>query len=512
MARIICYDGVGLIGGNKILLEDKEAKIWFDFGTNFSTVSMFYEEFLSPKACLGLYEPLQMGLLPRLKGLYRADLVTELADPWEGVEAEDVGDVSGIIISHAHLDHIGAIHYVTEDIPIYCSAMTAAIARASQDTGRSVNDLCYVIPRETCETGGLVSTNHRKVPSNRRPFYLVEEQPSEAFLDFWDTSPGVREIDGPSLGESTTCGGMRLRRYPVDHSIYGACAWSVETGAGTVVYTGDIRCHGRNGALTLRFAEEVSKLQPRVLIIEGTRIASNRGSTEEDVASRAFEEVKKATGLVVADFGPRNVERLDTFLRIAKETDRQLLVTIKDAYLLECMGLVDSSVPSLEDESIGIYDEFEARSDTWKKSIKARFQHKLVEPQNVKTNQGEYICCFSFLDVNELAYLKPIPGSIWIYSSCEPFNEEMVFDMKRLRAWLDHFAVAPLGIADEDERNPFHVSGHASRDDLLKVIDIINPSLVIPVHLEERNLPEYVRALEGRRGYALPEKGVPIEI
>ncbi|MCL6630391.1 MAG: hypothetical protein K6U00_12415, partial [Armatimonadetes bacterium] len=61
MVRITCYDGVRCIGGNKILLEDDDTKLWLDFGLNFGRMSMYYEEYLKPKNCLGLYEPVQMG-------------------------------------------------------------------------------------------------------------------------------------------------------------------------------------------------------------------------------------------------------------------------------------------------------------------------------------------------------------------------------------------------------------------------------------------------------------------
>jgi len=42
---ITFYDGVGCIGGNKILMEDGESALFLDFGINFKAEGMFFDEF-----------------------------------------------------------------------------------------------------------------------------------------------------------------------------------------------------------------------------------------------------------------------------------------------------------------------------------------------------------------------------------------------------------------------------------------------------------------------------------
>ena len=49
---------------------------------------------------------------------------------------------------------------------------------------------------------------------------------------------------------------------------------------------GDLRCHGRHGDSTWDFAKEAAKLNPAVLIIEGTRIDSEDTLTEDQVRTR----------------------------------------------------------------------------------------------------------------------------------------------------------------------------------------------------------------------------------
>ncbi len=523
MTSITCYDGVGCIGGNKILLEDGGVKLWLDFGLNFSTMGRFYEEFVKPRACLGLYEPIQMGLLPPILDLYRADQLCGLANPWHGMPGRKLGEVAGILLSHAHMDHVGALHYVREDIPIYASAVTLAMMKATQDTGASGTDhYCYTTPYEECETGELKSAYYGKNPSVSRQFVFVDETPSDPFNEFWNATPSSmtergRRHEALPIACSSYIGGLNLRRWPVDHSVYGACAWAIETTAGWVVYSGDIRCHGGNADLTWKFAQEAAELKPIALIIEGTRIESDSTSTEEEVRDRALEVVRGAQGLVVADFGPRNVERLASFLEIARETGRKLVLLPKDVYLLEKMALAGGDVPSLDDPAILVYSKYEASDKNWKKMLRGAYESRMVTAAQVSGSQDKLICCFSFFDVNELAYIRPVPGSIWLFSSCEAFSEEMAIDFERLGHWIEKYEMAfpgdprPKQIGGKlvVEKNPFHVSGHACREDLLKVIEIIGAQVVIPIHTDKPD--EYAKALSGRK-FILPERGIPIEL
>jgi ribonuclease J len=188
MARLTCCDGVGCIGGNKILLEDGKTKLWLDFGMNYKRMGEFYEEYLQPKSCMGLYEPMQMGLLPPVRDLYRTDLIHPGADPWAGIEAWRVGKVDGILLSHAHLDHVGMLPYVRKDIPVYSSAMTFAIMKSTQDTGSGVsNQFCLVKSPKSTESGELTLTGVKE-PQEPRRFVLVDRRPDE-FSEFCKGEP-----------------------------------------------------------------------------------------------------------------------------------------------------------------------------------------------------------------------------------------------------------------------------------------------------------------------------------
>ena len=75
MTSLTFYGGVGEIGGNKILLEDKDTKIFLDFGKGFGRRAKFFEEYLNPRTANGIVDFLTMGLVPDIKGVYRDDLM-----------------------------------------------------------------------------------------------------------------------------------------------------------------------------------------------------------------------------------------------------------------------------------------------------------------------------------------------------------------------------------------------------------------------------------------------------
>jgi len=516
MARITCYDGVGCIGGNKILLEDDWAKLFFDFGKNFGTEGAFYEDFLQPKTCTGFYELAQLGLLPPIHDLYRRDMVTELCDPWSGVATTKIGDVGGVLVSHAHVDHIGALHFLDPDIPIYASAMTGVISRALQDTTPSgiPCEYCYYVGR--VDDGGLAKPNYRTHPYIGRKYHLTETPEIAGFGEFWMNCPDSRALEAFDCEPKQTCAGLNVKSFPVDHSVYGATAWAVETSAGWVVYSGDLRLHGKFGHLTRRFAEEAAKLNPAALIIEGTRIANDSSPTEANVLDACVAAAVETRALVVADFGPRNVERLISFLEVARASKRRLAIMPKDAYLLEAMRKAGGpqEIPPLDNGSIAIYCEHQGKSGggKWREEILDQYPHLRVTPQDVAIDQRDFICCFSFFDINELAYIKPAPGSSYIYSSCEAFNEEMQMSADKLRHWIDFFGLRLYGRLDDTDGgdDPFHVSGHASRSDLMEIVRTIRPKMLIPVHTTHPEV--YTEQVGDICDVRLPEKGVGVEL
>ncbi|MDD5094168.1 MAG: MBL fold metallo-hydrolase RNA specificity domain-containing protein [Dehalococcoidia bacterium] len=497
MLSITGYGGVGEIGGNKVLLEDQDTRLFFDFGFPFKKRARYFDENLNPRPGAGLLDLLEMGLLPPLKGIYREDLAKE--NLWQKFIPSPQFrklNVDGVLLTHAHADHSGYISFLKDDIPIYTTIMTAFISKAMQDSTppNFEREVCYSMPKGT-KKGYLRSQGTYKP----RPFVFMNcPALSEEAQDFWYSSPTRKTPLGtqPYRCMPEKIGKLKLQAFPVDHSIPGAAAFAVETSAGWVGYTGDLRFHGRACRQTEQFVEEMHRLAPHVLLCEGTRLKEERGATEEEVFENCLKVVNQAKGLVIADFGARNVERLITFYNIAKQTQRKLVIMGKDAYLLDAMHLASERVPSIGySTDVLIYKDFKSRVSSWEGAIHRRYEDKIITPPYVRENAGDLILCFSFWDSLDLIDIAPPPGGTYIYSASEVFDEEGAMDMRRLANWIDHFGMKAIGLPREElnwaipeNERGYHSSGHACGTDLLDLIRRINPRILVPIHTED---PDY---------------------
>jgi ribonuclease J len=535
MVRLTLYGGINEIGGNKILLEDGERRLFLDFGFPYKRHKLFYEEYLKPRSGAGLLDPLTMGLLPPLEGLYRDDLVTPgLWSRFQHLPTyRRLDHVDGVLLSHAHLDHSGHIAFLKSDVPVYTTAVTAFITKAIQDSGKADFDqqVCYFSPTtQECPTGwqqvACISGDSAK---EQRQFCVADMNPAQLSPEavqfwsqgFWERTARQKEVVScPLTGHHGAS--FSLQCFPVDHSIPGACAWGIETSSGWVIYSGDLRQHGKRAELTRRFIEQARRLRPRALILEGTNVRRETNVAERDVYENGLKAIAGSNKLVMADFSARDIDRLLTFLRIAKETRRKLAILPRDAYLLKTMRLLEPGIPDINrEESLVIYQETIASKypALWLRNICRDYESKVVLAEDITSAQDQFVLCFSFYDLNELPSIHPQDGSLYVYSSSEPHDEEQEIDFRRLHSWLRHFGVRGIGLPVEsngqwlipESEKGLHASGHACGADLLEIARQIKPDILIPVHSE---YPEfYLERLNGSGiSVLLPGAGGTLEV
>ncbi len=493
--QLVVLDGARTIGGTKIYLREGRAGFLLDFGLNYQRWGQYFDEFLRPRTARGLFDLWQLGLVPQAAGIYREDL---LAPDFSAPLGAPALEIQAAFLSHAHLDHCGLVGVLRCDLPLVASRLTLAILKALQDTGAAefYGELAYCRLRRPNRSGEL-EADRSSAGCVGRPAHAADGAPSPQLQRLWTTLPRQRRAldPRPVAPPAPAYGGVRVRVYPVDHSVPGAVAFAFECSEGLVVYTGDLRHHGRHAHLVDTFIADLQREQVHALVVEGTRLTRETHDhvTEAQVLDNARTVVAARPGrLVVADFGPRQVERLQTFLQAAHETDRQLVVLPKDGYLLEALAAADPGFEEiLQHPALAFFDRPRLARDTWLREFTNRHRHRLVNAEAIRRDPGAYLLAFSFFDLVDLLDVDPQDG-VYVYSSSEAYGEDNRVDFWRLWNWLLRLRMEPHGFRWEgaDERGRptfgggFHASGHIHPDDLRDLIRSVRPRYVIPVHTE----------------------------
>jgi ribonuclease J len=266
----------------------------------------------------------------------------------------------------------------------------------------------------------------------------------------------------------------------------------IQTSNGTIAYTGDFRQHGAKCEMTNDFIEKAGDAEPSAVITEATNMTGASVSSEAEVESKLDSIVKQADGIVLAEFANADVDRLNSFFRVAKKKQRCLAISQKQAYLLQALrddeGL---NLPDLRDESILIFRKSKFSRYKWEEQIEKQYPDKVKNAFELSKQQCKVILAMSFYDLEELVDLQPDPGSCYVLSASEPFNEEMEIDYGRLIHWLQHYGLPQYHI---------HVSGHIMPLQLKSALKDINASTIFPVHTENAELfTKFIRNIKGQK-------------
>ncbi|UCH56996.1 MAG: MBL fold metallo-hydrolase [Candidatus Bathyarchaeota archaeon] len=434
MVSLTFYGGVEEIGGNKILLQDGDVRVWLDFGQSFTMGQDYYTGWLQPRGVNGLGDYFEFNLLPRLPGLYSEDQLmnTELRymEP----------SYDGVFITHAHFDHVNHIYFLDPRIPVYTGTGTKLFMEAMERTS---------------------------------PYTAYGEHYYQSFR----------------TGDRIEVGPLEIEPVHVDHSIPAAYGFIIHTSEGSLVYTGDLRVHGPKHQMTQEFLEAAEYVEPLAMVSEGTRmeLRGRRKNLSEAQVRRGVIEVcnqaEREGKVVFYTHGPRDMDRLRTFSVAAESCGRQIVVTPKTAHLLhrlvedEQLNLPDP----LRDDLVAVYfrrkksGEYNERDYyLWERE----FLDAMVTSKDLRARPMDFLVSLGFTSFTELIDISPEPGSHFIYSMSEPFGEESLEDQV-MRNWLDHFGL---------RYHQLHASGHMSRGELIEAIGRVKPKKLFPIHTENPEL------------------------
>jgi ribonuclease J len=334
-------------------------------------------------------------------------------------------DIEVVLLTHGHLDHIGALPYLLRDLDrplaVYGTKLTLAFVDA-----------------------------------------ILEEWPDLPRPELHEIEPGDVVEQGP----------FEFEAIQVSHSIPDGVAFALRTPHGLIVHTGDFKLDqtpidGRPTDLAhfARLGDEGVDL----LLADSTGAESpGHVPPERTVGENIRKLVTDATGLIVVASFASHVHRIQQVLDAAIAVGRRPVFVgrsmVRNMAIAEELGYLDFD-PDLAVDPNDV-DRFD--------------RSELIV---VSTgSQGEPFSALSLMAAGDHRSLEVGEGDLVILaSSLIPGNEQAVFrsinNLSRRGCTVVHGGVAPV-----------HVSGHASRDDLILFHNILEPEYFIPVHGEHRHL------------------------
>lgn len=486
-------------GGNQILLEDGDTRIFLDFGSRVGESEVYFNRGLQPRSNRGLLDYLSFNLIPPLEGLYRDDLSVpglwkkfRESEHYRLLTRKGRPPVDAVLLTQSHIGHGGFIPFLHQSIPIFSSVMTGFLNKITQDISlqEAQNELVYMTPHQIDSRGLFAPKQGLK---EQRPYAFLQGQgdvaPSTQAITFWNSVPGIEEdelVKTELLGDAKLAGSLPVHIYPIDHSVVGASAYSIQTSAGWVVYIGDIRRGGQMAGITEEFIDKVSDLKPIALVTEGTRAGlDDVDQSESHLRDRALEIVAHSDSYVIADFGRFNFERIRAFWEIAQLTRRRLVITMEDAYFIEAVHHAWFTGPRVRDiDDIVVYDAGNEKS-LWENQIREELSEKLVGAIDVKRNPRDYILGFGLSEAHNFTDLEPWRGVYLRMSHNDDTDSgESRLNSEQIDRWLLRFDMTKIDLGTS------LASVHSSGDELIDMVRRINPRYLVPVHTAH---PEYFR-------------------
>ena len=280
-------------------------------------------------------------------------------------------------------------------------------------------------------------------------------------------------------GDKIKVGDLEVEPVHVDHSVPGAYGFVIYTSNGAVAYTGDFRDHGAKPQMTQEFVEAAKASEPVAVVTEATNMTGASVSNEFEVQNKLDSIISQADGVVLAEFGYSDIDRLNTFFSIAKKNNRCLAVSLRQAYLLDALRKDKHlAVPDLGDPNLMIFRKSKQRYEKWERALMERFngENKVFDVFEASKRQCKMVFALNFHDFEELVSLDPAAGSCYVLSASEPFNEEMEIDFERPTNW---YGMPQYHV---------HVSGHMMPLQLKAALKTIGGKRIFPVHTEQADL------------------------
>jgi ribonuclease J len=349
--------------------------------------------------------------------------------------------VRGLVLTHGHEDHIGAVPFLLGeiDLPVYGTAFTLGLVERRLE-------------------------EHEMLPEAR--LHVVKP------------------------GEKLHLGVFVIEFLHVTHSIVQAVALAITTPIGVIVHTGDFKVDPTptdNELFDIHSFADYGKRGVLLLMSDSTN-ADRPGYTESERAVRPrlediFNRAEKR--LIVSCFSS-SIHRIQQLLELSKECGRKV------AFLGRSMTEVTEIAHNLG--LLHIPDDTLLRPS---EIMSARREKVAVV---ISGTQGEPMSALSRVAVDNHKHLTVEEGDTVVLSArIIPGNEKPIYRM------MNHLARRGADLVYGTMNPPVHVSGHASAEELKLVLNLLRPRYFLPVHGEYRQMAVHSHLAQHLRHVGLQE-------
>ncbi|MBC7813983.1 MAG: ribonuclease J, partial [Burkholderiales bacterium] len=398
--RIIPLGGLGEVGKNMTLFEAGQDAFVVDTGIMFPANDMLGVDYIIPDF---------RYIVDRIKN--------------DGLR------LHGILFTHGHEDHIGAVAHVVEalpNVPIYATPLTAG---------------------------------------------LIEVKLRDAHIE------SLTKVNVFQSGATLQIGPFKIESFHVCHSIPDCVGFAINTPQGLIVHTGDYKfdntpVYGK----TPDYAKlaEFSKRGVLLLMADSTNADQAGWTPSESVINGAFDKVfREAKGRIIVATFASLISRIQQVAYAAALHGRKIAIAghsmLKNVDMARELGILDIPAEMLID--LNHIDSLPA--------------HKVVIMATGA--QGEPTAVLGRLATGRHRQLDVQDGDTIVLSAHPiPGNEEMVY-----RTINKLFRRGANVIYDPIEK--VHVSGHAKQEEMRLMIHLTKPQYFLPVHGELRHLKEHCK-------------------
>ena len=345
--------------------------------------------------------------------------------------------VRGIVLTHGHEDHIGALPWILSElnVPVWGTEFTLA--------------------------------------------YVEDKLDEHGLLD----SADLREI---RPGQSFKVGSLTIHPIQVTHSLVDCVSLAIHTPLGVVIHTGDFKVDPTptdNRLFDLHAFAEYGKEGVLALFQDSTNVERKGYTPSERAVRRKFDEVFARTErrLFISCFSS-SIHRIKLAVELAWEHGRKVAFIgrsmTSSAEIAEDLGYIE--IP----EGLLIHPG-EMKNFALEKVCVL-----------ISGTQGEPMSALSRAAVDNHKHAKIEKGDTVVLSSrIIPGNEKTIYRM------IDHLFRREAHVIYEDGSSPpVHVSGHASQEELKLIINLVKPKYFIPIHGEYRQLKLHAELAQSMHG------------